>query len=501
MEDNRKTLRFSIDGMTCINCQNHVEEALNDMEGVFHGSVNYKTGKAEVVCDESVTYEQIAAVVQSCGYRVAAPAEDLRKKLVFSGAILLVIVFLYLLLNTFGILNLLVPSQLADSTMGYGMLFVVGLLTSVHCIAMCGGINLSQCLPKQAASEDEKKSTKIAILPAILYNLGRVISYTVIGFVMGLIGFAIGGGNSQVGIPILLQGILKLIAGILMVVMGLNMLGIFPWLRKFIPHTPTFLAKKINGRKRKGGSSFFIGILNGIMPCGPLQSMWIVALATGNPFSGAFSMFLFALGTVPLMMGLGALVIKLGQKFSKAVTQIGSVLVVVMGLAMLSQGGGLTGWLSPEALLVFIVALFVAGLILSLPFRTTASKVAMRTLATALAATGILVCVFQNAIFLPQAVGDVAVVEGDIQTVKSTLIRNRYPEITVTEGIPVKWSIFAEKQNINGCNNEIVIQDFGITYTFHEGENVIEFTPTKTGTISYCCWMGMIYGTIHVVAA
>ena len=58
------------------------------------------------------------------------------------------------------------------------------------------------------------------------------------------------------------------------------------------------------------------------MPCGPLQSMQIVALACQNPFSGALSMFLFSLGTVPLMLGLGSLVSILGKRFAKKMTTV-----------------------------------------------------------------------------------------------------------------------------------------------------------------------------------
>ena len=123
---------------------------------------------------------------------------DVIKALCFLG----IIIILYIVLDEFGVMNLLVPSQLADSGMGYGMLFVVGLMTSVHCIAMCGGINLSQCLPIGEAEECGKKGT--AFLPAIFYNLGRVISYTVIGFLLGLMGWLIGGGTS-VGIPTVVQ--------------------------------------------------------------------------------------------------------------------------------------------------------------------------------------------------------------------------------------------------------------------------------------------------------
>ena len=113
--------------------------------------------------------------------------------------------------------------MLADSKMSYGMLFIVGLLTSVHCIAMCGGINLSQCIP--VVDDDNGKTPKNKIiLPSLLYNTGRVISYSVIGFLLGGMGMLLTGGGGM-GIPLLLQGILKIIAGLFMVIMGINMLG------------------------------------------------------------------------------------------------------------------------------------------------------------------------------------------------------------------------------------------------------------------------------------
>lgn len=183
-----------------------------------------------------------------------------------TGCFLAIIIALYVLLQRLGILNLLVPSQLADSGMGYGMLFVAGLFISVHCVAMCGGINLSQSLPQDENAEGQR------FLPLIFYNLGRVISYTVIGFLLGLVGLVLGGGSGA-GIPVLLQGVLKLIAGALMVVMGINMLGIFPWLRRLNLKIPNFLVKgpvrKMAGSRRP----LVVGLLNGLMPCGPLQSL------------------------------------------------------------------------------------------------------------------------------------------------------------------------------------------------------------------------------------
>lgn len=231
---------------------------------------------------------------------------------------LAVILFLYALLQHFGILNLLAPGQLADTKMGYGMLFVIGLITSVHCIAMCGGINLSQCIPQPSNASDVSGSSRALdiFLPALLYNTGRVISYTAIGFLLGLVGMLLGAGT-QTEISYFLQGSLKMIAGIFMVIMGINMLGIFPWLRPLTLRIPRFLSTKVLKKRASSRQPLFVGLLNGLMPCGPLQSMQIVALACQNPFSGALSMFLFSLGTVPLMLGLGSLVSVLGKRFAK----------------------------------------------------------------------------------------------------------------------------------------------------------------------------------------
>lgn len=203
------------------------------------------------------------------------------------------------MLQRFGVLNLLVPSMLADQAMSYGMLFVVGLLTSVHCIAMCGGINLSQCIP---SGKDESGNGNREVMPSLLYNTGRVVSYTVIGFLIGGIGMILTGG-SETGIPLILQRILKIIAGLFMVIMGINMLGVISVLRKFQIRFPHKLANKISRRKLNEKRPFFVGLLNGLMPWGPMQSMQIIALGSGNPVSGAFAMLMFSLGTVPLMLG------------------------------------------------------------------------------------------------------------------------------------------------------------------------------------------------------
>jgi plastocyanin domain-containing protein len=239
--------------------------------------------------------------------------------------------------------------------------------------------------------------------------------------------------------------------------MGINMLGLFPALRRYTPRLPQFLTHKIDGQKT-GRGPLVIGILNGFMPCGPLQAMQLYALSTGSPIRGGVSMFLFCLGTIPLMFALGAaggiLSGAKGASFSRRAMQAGAVLVAAMGVVMFTNG--LTG----------------AG------FALPVNRAPTRT------ADGAFVPVIQNG----------------VQIVNSTLLPNRYPAIIVQQGIPVRWIINAPQGSINGCNNRFIIREYGIQHTFKPGDNVIEFMPEKAGRFSYSCWMSMIRSTITVLA-
>lgn len=447
-----RTKKIRIGGMTCISCQNKIEKKLRNTAGIENVEVSYSAGTAVITFDtDIISYKSIVGIIKGLDYEVITDQEKKGPDGNRAIGILLIIVSLYMLIQQFGLLNLLAPSQLADEKMSYGMLFVIGLVTSVHCVAMCGGINLSQCIPKSgdAASDKSRFST---FRPTFLYNLGRVISYTAVGFLVGALGSVVTFSNT-------LQGVLKLAAGLFMVIMGINMLGIFPWLRRLNPRMPQIFARKIDKEKSKSSSPLIVGLLNGLMPCGPLQAMQIYALSTGSPFSGALSMFLFSLGTVPLMFGLGALSSALGKKFTSKVMTVGAVLVVVLGMSMFSQGMSLSGFQVPD--------------------------------------------LFPNGGNNAYAAGDQekkndTKIEDGVQIVNSTLSPGKYPNINVQKGIPVKWIIDAPQGSINGCNNRMIIRDLGIEYSFKTGENVIEFTPEKTGKISYSCWMGMIRGSISV---
>lgn len=444
MSEQIRNEHINIGGMTCISCQTRIEKALRGIPGVVKAEVSYTSGIADVSFDAAaVSMSEIKACIEDLGYEVlpgrsqpgrkdAAGENDLNRVI----SLVIVIAALYLIISR---LDLTSSIPLAETGMGYGMLFLIGLLTSVHCIAMCGGINLSQCIPQTGSNP---------LRASILYNLGRVISYTTVGFIVGALG-------SAITLSGVFKGIIQIAAGLFMVVLGFNMLGLFPSLRKFAPRIPSIISKKVNAEKARSKSPLIVGLLNGLMPCGPLQAMQIYALSTGSPVKGAVSMLLFSLGTVPLMFGIGVLSSILTKKFTHKMMTVGAVFVTVLGLVMFSQGAVLSGLAS--------VTLFPSS---------------------------------QNAD--AGAADEVRIVDG-VQIVSSRLSPGSYPMITVQHGIPVRWTIDAPQGTINGCNKSIYIPEYDIEYAFKQGENIIEFMPDKTGRFQYSCWMGMIRGTITVV--
>ncbi len=460
MEAGLATRKLRIRGMTCVNCQNKIAKKLKNTAGVRKAEVSYSEAAAVVTYDtDIVSLKDIAASIQRLGYEVLGEKEPASNALRTAG-LLLAMAALYLLLRQLGVTGLFNAFPTATAGTGYGMLFVIGLLTSVHCVGMCGGINLSQSMPRP---EWDTQNRWAALTPGFLYNLGRVLSYTAVGGAVGALG-------SVVSFSGAFKGIVQLVAGVFMVIMGVNMLGIFPWLRKLNLRMPRILGHRIDAEKGRSKAPLYVGLLNGLMPCGPLQAMQLYALSTGSPVKGALSMLLFSLGTVPLMFGLGALSSLLSAAFTKRAMTVGAVLVAVLGVSMFSQGWALSG--------------------LSLPrlFPASGPSGAPR----------------QSAGIAPDASGiapkpsDGNAAQDGVQIINSTLAPGRYPAITVKAGIPVKWIIDAPKGSINGCNNQIFIPEYGIDYGFTYGENIIEFTPTKTGTFRYSCWMGMIRSTITV---
>ena len=444
MEQNFIQKNLEIKGMSCVNCGMRIENALRCLKGIVKVEASFSRTLVQVTYDaNAVDLDRIKKVLQELGYPVKGesfPAgNDKLSVNQLLGIGIIVFAVYSIVKNTVGF-NF-IPQ--VNQSMGYGLLFATGLVTSLHCIAMCGGINLSQCISNRDLALGTGRLGKLK--PSLMYNSGRVISYTLIGGAVGALGSVISFSGTT-------KGAVIVISGVFMFVIGFNMLGLVPWLHRLNLRMPKNFGEKIY--KNTGYNPFYIGLLNGLMPCGPLQAMQLYALGTGSFFAGALSMFLFSLGTVPLMFGLGAISTFMSSKFTHRLAKASAVLIMVLGIIMVSRGFNLLG--------------------------------------------------FDTAVASPEsgvrAASSIARVEGNVQTVTTDLEPGWYAPIILQRGIPVRWTIRAERSDLNGCNNPVVIPQYGVEKKLVPGDNIIEFTPTEEGNVTYTCWMGMIKGKISVVA-
>ena len=430
--------KIKVYDMTCTSCENRVERAVKKIEGVLEAKASYSGEFIEVRYDEELCkIEKIKTAIKNAGYSTQQ-ANDYK----FMGIVIIFAAILLLGLKTSGFD---MEAKLANAS--YAVLFVVGVLTSLHCVGMCGGIMLSQSL----SNENENKFE--AMKPAILYNAGRVVSYTILGGIVGAVG-------SVFSLSIFTKAALQIVAGVFMVMMGFNMAG-FNIFRRFQIRLPKFVCQT----KSQGKGPFVIGVLNGFMPCGPLQTMQLFALGTGSMINGALAMFMFSIGTVPLMLGFGALSGLLSKSYTKKILKSSGILIIILGVIMGNRGLALAGVnINPMTAL----AATTQSVLSSNSNNSSNSNVIKATL------------------------------QDGVQVINMTADNRGYTPnaFYVQKGIPVKWII--DGKQMNSCNNAIVVPSLNIQKKITSGENIIEFTP-EDKDINFSCWMGMIRGVIKVV--
>ncbi len=168
--------------------------------------------------------------------------------------------------------------------------FMIGLGGSLHCVGMCGPIALA--LPQQAGNQ------WLAAANVLIYNLGRVFTYILLGFIIGTIGKGIFIAGIQGYFSIAL-GILLLLVALFSINVEKKIVALYPIqrLQRWVGKNLGYLLKQ---NSRFG--LFSIGVLNGLLPCGLVYMAIIGALTTGNIWSSGLYMGLFGAGTIPLMM-------------------------------------------------------------------------------------------------------------------------------------------------------------------------------------------------------
>jgi sulfite exporter TauE/SafE len=424
-----------------------VEAEVGEMPGVKKIIVIYDKGRAGVEYDETkVGLDAIFAKIKSLGYTpelldiTATGKKGFNKNWLAAGIFVLVFVAGYILIEVLG--GFSVMANLNNKDVGLGLIFMIVILASFHCVGMCGGFVMAySCVGKKPGAENPTATKNKNYRLHLQYNLGRFISYTIIGGILG-------GFGSFFGINPNFSGALLLVAAIFMVMMGLGLATDISWLEKIKLRTPEFIAKFIfkNRQNRQPKGPFVIGLLTGFMPCGPLQAMQLYALSTGSWLQGALTMGVYALGTIPLLFGFGSFVSLLTTSRMKQLLKISGVIVILLGLLTFSRALSSFGLLNPAK---------PAAPISAVPAQT------------------------------------------DSQTVEMTVGYSGYQPnvIYIKKGVPVHWIIHHPRPT--GCTDAIILYN-GSNQVYRDlasGDTIIDFTPVAGATeIKFSCGMKMVWG-------
>lgn len=461
-----KELNLFVQGTHCASCEVLVERKFKKVSGVKAVAVNYRTGKTRVTLDgpHTPSLKEFEYSLREKGYRVhpwamrnkvATPRKRLSDQDVREiGAILLIILGGYLTLRHF---NLLPEAPSFTQHMTYPFILMIGLVAAgSSCLAVVGGLLLSLSGTWSRATEGMPRRQRVQ--PHLLFNVGRLVSYAFFGGLIGLLGKAL-------SVTPQVSGFLMLAAAAFMVLTALSMLNV-------ISNNPLLMAmpKRFQNAvhdassTKKRGTSFLLGAATFFLPCGFTQSLQLYAVTTGSFEKGALTMLVFALGTLPALVGIGALSTFLKGRPYRYFLRFAGAFVLLLGVFNTNNGLTLIG-LSPSAL--------AADLFRSSPKATAASA----------------------------ALDDPYVLyDGQKQVISMEVNGLRYKpnHFTIRQGVPVEWNITGV--NIAGCAQVLLVPKYNITKYLQPGPvNKITFTPTASGEVPFHCSMAMAYGSFTVV--
>ncbi len=284
--------KFHIQGMHCKSCVLLTESELKEFPYISDVKASLKSNLVEVTGDfGEKTPEQIALEISSVlhphGYTLSA--DKIEKKInwgEFKIAIPITILFVafYVFLQKIGLVNLINVNKVSYSTA-----FIIGVIASLSsCMAVVGGLLLS--MSASFAKDGDK------FKPQIMFHVGRIVSFFVLGGVIGAIGAVFQLNTVWISI-------LSFVIAIIMLILGINLLDVFPWAKRLQPGMPKFLSRHAMGVSKLNHTltPALVGIATFFLPCGFTQSMQIYTLSTGNFMTGALIMLSFALGTLPVL--------------------------------------------------------------------------------------------------------------------------------------------------------------------------------------------------------
>ncbi|WP_330299885.1 urease accessory protein UreH domain-containing protein [Streptomyces sp. NBC_00503] len=339
-------------------------------------------------------------------------------------------------------------------------LFVTGVSTGLFaggasCAAVQGGL-LAGAVGRRSAEWSKERWERSGLFAPVGAFLGaKLVSHTLLGAALGLLGAAIQPGPRT-------QAALMLLAGVLMLLFALDMFGV-PAVRRFVPRPPASWGRRVRRSAKSTAvtTPAVLGFLTVLIPCGVTLSVELVAVTSGAPLAGAAVMAGFVLGTGPLFAVLGFFLRSAARLWQGRLTLVTAVVVLLVAVWTLGSGLRLGGWWP------------VAG-----PSAAAAASVGEGA---------------------PEggAAKDVVVDADGSQTVTIQARTTSYSPAAVTVKAGVPTTLVVATQGTGGCVRSFVVPDLGVQKILPTtGKTAIDLGTRKPGTLSYSCGMGMYGGRI-----
>ena len=436
--------KISLSGMHCASCEIIIGKELKKIPGIIDVQSSYKTGKAEIFYSNTPpSDESIQEAVKAAGYDIGAaknlPWISKDKKDYedfFKAAVIFIIIFL--IVRMLGLTDLSVNTESKNISVA----LLVGLVAGVStCMAMIGGLVLALSARHSEAHPEASKVQKFR--PHLFFNLGRILGYAFFGGLIGLLGTSIKPSSSALGV-------ITLVIAFVMIFLGLKLIEIFPRFKNKSITLPSGIAKIFgldkNIKEYNHFAASMTGALTFFVPCGFTQAMQIYAVSSGSFVNGALIMGLFALGTAPGLLGVAGLSSFFKGQKARIFFMVSGIAVILFGFFNLSN----------------------AKLLLS--------KGNISTPPTTISNTNTAV-----------------------QEIRMTQSARGYSpnKFTLQKGKKVRWIV--NSTSPYSCASSIIVPKYNIERDLKSGENIIEFTPTETGTIPFSCSMGMYRGSFQIV--
>jgi sulfite exporter TauE/SafE/copper chaperone CopZ len=305
---NTTKCEFNVEGMHCAACELVIEKKLSKVPGVVNVDAQLAKGKVYIETENLLNADELSVLVEEDGYKIVDASVEKKhlkinwKELGLAAVIATTIIMLFLLIQKLGIVNLIDADEVT-----LPFVFLIGVVASLStCMAVVGGLVLS--ISSNYAKDGNRAK------PLFLFHISRIVGFFVLGGLIGLLGSAFILTTST-------TFILNIILFIVMLVMGINLLDVFPFAKRLQIKMPKVLGRNVINAQESTNkwTPILLGLATFVLPCGFTQSMQVYSLTTGSFIQGALTMFVYALGTLPVLALISFASVKLSKTFQSGI--------------------------------------------------------------------------------------------------------------------------------------------------------------------------------------